>query len=147
MFIINRESERRSACAGRSVFFFPASSRKGDHTLRETIERDDKYPHDTLARVKHSQDMRRPQAKAANILLLGSVAVLVPRCVRAQLTTPNKYLQYECNPSSHECSRRMLGIRGLCLDVDDVIFLSAYCECKGSWFHRDAYHNLRCDIC
>ena len=117
----------------KKTFFSPLFPSKRWPTL-ETIERDDKYPHDTLARVKQSQDMRHPQAKAAKFLLLGSAAVLVPRCVWAQLTTPNKYLQYECNPSSHECSRRMLGIRGLCLDVDDMIFLSAYCACKGSWF-------------
>jgi hypothetical protein len=43
--------------------------------------------------------------------LLITAALLAPDGLGAWAQT-SKYLKYECNPSSRECSRRMLGIRG-----------------------------------
>ena len=69
----------------------------------------------SLAAVNLSQpspsQRQLPGSCPCPLLLIIAASLLAPGGTWAQ---NSKYLKYECNPRSRECSRRMFGIRGPC---------------------------------
>jgi hypothetical protein len=94
----------------------------------------------SLAAVNLSQPSMKPSQRQlpgscpCPLLFIIAASLLAPSGTWAQ---NSKYLKYECNPSSRECSRRMFGIRGACAALLLAFEICAHnraaprCACTG----------------